>query len=102
MEMLGNLLENAYKYGRAKVRVRVVADPAGKALEITIEDDGEGIPVSLRETVLRRGQRADQRQAGQGIGLSVADEIVRLYQGQLTIGDSQMGGALLKLTIPAH
>ncbi|PLY13504.1 MAG: histidine kinase [Sedimenticola sp.] len=102
MEMLGNLLENAYKYGRAKVRVRVVVDPAGKALEITIEDDGEGIPVSLRETVLRRGQRADQRQAGQGIGLSVADEIVRLYQGQLTIGDSQMGGALLKLTIPTH
>lgn len=97
LEVLGNLLENAFKYCRSRVRVTVEASAsAGEdrpLVGIVIEDDGEGIPEPEREQVLRRGARRDQQLPGQGIGLSVVDEIVRLYQGTLEIGESDLGGA---------
>jgi two-component system sensor histidine kinase PhoQ len=90
MEMLGNLLENAFKYSRSKVRVSV-HDGASAAVEI--EDDGAGIPEALREEVLSRGTRLDEIESGQGIGLAVVSELVELYDGTLTIEDSELGGA---------
>jgi len=97
MEILGNLMENAFKYGRSQVRVgaNIPPDSMGgdSVIRVIIEDDGPGIPVQDREDVLNRGARMDQRIPGQGIGLSVAQEIIQLYGGSLQIGESQLGGA---------
>ncbi len=100
MELLGNLLENAFKYGRSWVAVTVALSESERRLEIDIWDDGAGIPSDQRQQVLHRGKRADQRLPGQGIGLSVADEIVRLYGGELRIEESVLGGAGIVVVIP--
>ena len=97
MEMLGNLLENAFKYTSSCVRITTARDAA---VCITIEDDGPGIEPELRQQVLNRGTRADQVQSGQGIGLSVVAELVALYRGGLEIGDSPLGGARIRLELP--
>jgi two-component system sensor histidine kinase PhoQ len=103
MEILGNLLDNAFKYCRQ--RVDVMASALGREggrprLSIAVEDDGEGIAEEKVELVLQRGRRADQHQPGHGIGLSVVDEIVRLYQGDMSIGRApELGGASIRITI---
>jgi two-component system, OmpR family, sensor histidine kinase PhoQ len=102
MEFTGNLLENAFKYCNGSVLVRVASQGAEpgirSSLQITIGDDGTGIPESEWKRVLGRGERQDQRQPGQGIGLSVADDIVRLYGGELEIGHSELGGAKISVS----
>ncbi len=97
MEMLGNLLDNACKYSRGSVSIDV-RSLADAGIEITIEDDGPGIPIERREQVLERGTRMDSRAPGQGIGLAVVIEIVARYDGTITIGDSELGGALIRLS----
>jgi len=103
-ELLGNLLENAFKYGRTRVDVAVTPlranGAAASGLRVVIDDDGAGIPDADREKVLRRGERADQQASGQGIGLSVVDEIVRLYEGELIIGAGELGGARITVVLP--
>ena len=97
-EMLGNLIENAFKYTRTRVRIDAQATAAG--ITASIEDDGDGIAAEQRELVVRRGTRADTATAGQGIGLAVVAELAALYQGRLTIGDSELGGAAMHLELP--
>lgn len=97
MEMLGNLLDNAFKYGKSRVQVAVVR--VDGYTQITIDDDGTGIPADLRQHVLRRGARLDERQSGQGIGLSVVNELAAMYHGDLNIEQSPLGGARLILRI---
>lgn len=97
MEVLGNVLENAFKYTRHCVAITVTA--ADGAL-VSVEDDGPGIEPELRESVLNRGTRADQLQKGQGIGLAVVSELVGLYKGSLTIDASQLGGAKIQVRLP--
>lgn len=98
-ELLGNLLENAYKHCLNQVRVSAVRQP--ERLQIVIEDDGTGIPQKDAQRLLRRGERADQRHPGEGIGLAVVSEIVRQYGGDLSIGRSTLGGACITLTLSA-
>ncbi|ROQ21034.1 two-component system sensor histidine kinase PhoQ [Marinimicrobium koreense] len=100
LELLGNLLDNACKYGRGRIRVSAHGD--SEHLHLTVEDNGPGIPEDQREQVIRRGQRLDTLQAGQGIGLAVAADIVGSYGGRLTIGKSEMGGAIIKIQFPNH
>lgn len=101
MEFLGNLLENAFKYcaGYAAVSVECPEHEEGARLPLllTIEDDGAGIPESEWKRVLGRGERQDQQQQGQGIGLAVADDIIRLYGGDLKIGHSELGGTKIDI-----
>ena len=97
MEVLGNLLDNAWKYGASVVQV-VAEEQDG--LTILIENDGAGIPESQLEQVLERGRRLDQQQPGQGIGLTVADEIVSAYGGQLSIGRASLGGVVVSIFFP--
>lgn len=97
MEILGNLLENAFKYSRSRIRV---SGSRGENLQIVVEDDGPGIAPDVREAVLNRGTRADEVESGQGIGLAVVAELVDLYKGRLRIGDSVLGGASLSLELP--
>lgn len=98
MEMLGNLIENAYKYASSSIRVS--AKQEQRQLWLSIEDDGPGIPAGQLEKVVQRGMRADQTTPGQGIGLAVVDEIVSLYAGAMDISSSELGGARLTLRIP--
>jgi two-component system sensor histidine kinase PhoQ len=99
LELLGNILENAFKYGRSRVRTTATADAA--ALTLTVEDDGPGVPEHRQQQILRRGARADTAQPGQGIGLAVAVDIVSAYRGSLTVGKSaRLGGAEFKITLP--
>lgn len=97
MEILGNLLENAFKYSRSRIRVTGSRDGT---LQIVVEDDGPGIAPEVRDAVLNRGTRADEVESGQGIGLAVVAELVELYKGRLRIGDSTLGGASLSLELP--
>lgn len=99
MEMLGNLMENAYKYTRSKVRVQ--AREAGDAVEIRIDDDGPGISPSERLGVLERGARADTAAPGHGIGLAVVAELTSIYKGRFAIDTSDLGGASMQLDLPA-
>jgi len=102
LEMLGNLLENAFKYGCSRVHVSSYADTLENRpmVKICIADDGPGIPQELRAEVLNRGRRLDEIQPGQGIGLAVVAELVALYQGQLDIAESASGGAAVSLSLP--
>ena len=98
LEILGNLLENAFKYTRRRV---TITGERGAVMTLVIEDDGPGIDGSLRDQVLNRGTRADEIQSGQGIGLAMVHELVAAYEGQLTIDESRWGGALVRLVLPA-
>ncbi len=97
MELCGNVLDNAFKYGHTLVQVK--ASQKGKALLLEVNDDGNGIAESDRHYVLQRGARADTVKSGQGIGLAVVTEIVSAYGGELRIERSEWGGASIKLRL---
>ncbi len=103
MEILGNLLDNACKWARSTVycKITLSENPHTEhhGIRIVIEDDGPGIDPENRAEVLRRGVRVGQRRDGQGIGLSVCQEIVDAYRGNLMIGDSAYGGAAVTVTL---
>jgi signal transduction histidine kinase len=99
MEIAGNAIENACKWGRSKVRVR--ADAAGpERFRLTVEDDGQGLPPDRRAEVLRRGTRLDETAPGSGLGLSIIDELARAYGGVLSLSDSPLGGLRLEADLP--
>ncbi|NIP71980.1 MAG: histidine kinase, partial [Gammaproteobacteria bacterium] len=102
MELLGNLLENAYKWARAAVAVSVrPTGPRLGAVEIRVEDDGPGIPAAQRAAVLDRGVRADGQVQGHGIGLAVVRDIVDTYGGTMELGESEeLGGARVTICLP--
>lgn len=100
MEILGNLLENAFKF--ASTHVRISGQYIESGLQLIIEDDGPGIPATELENLIQRGMRADEAVPGQGIGLAVVDEIVGLYDGKLELSASELGGARLSLLFPAR
>ncbi len=102
-ELLGNLGDNACKWGRSRVRFAAHQESGPDQrprLHLSIEDDGPGIPDELREAVLQRGVRADSRLPGQGIGLAVVRETVEeIYSGTLQIDVGELGGMRLRLLI---
>jgi len=98
MEVLGNIMDNACKYGRGLVLVSA-APQASRHCRITIEDNGDGIDESLSRAVLQRGVRADTRESGQGIGLAVVAEIIELYDGSIDVRRSSLGGALIEIVL---
>jgi two-component system sensor histidine kinase PhoQ len=98
LELLGNLLENAFKWAKHRVVLRAQPLTAGArrrpGLELAVEDDGPGIPVDKVEHVLQRGVRGDERVSGHGIGLAIVQDIVRAYRADLEVGPSKdLGGA---------
>ncbi len=99
-EILGNLMENACKWCRR--RVRISAGPSGLGhLILVVEDDGPGLAEDQREAALKRGQRLDESAPGSGLGLSIVDELTRAYGGRITLGRSDMGGLKAMLELPA-
>jgi two-component system sensor histidine kinase PhoQ len=96
-EILGNLMDNGYKY--CKGRVRVAARSTPERLLIAVGDDGRGITAEDAATLFQRGKRADESVPGQGIGLAVVRETVELYRGTLDVGRSELGGAELRVEL---
>ena len=98
LELLGNLLENAYRLCLGQIRISLrVSDTA---LELCVEDDGPGVPVHQRERILQRGERLDRQYPGQGIGLAVVKDIIESYDATLTLDDSPLGGAAFRIRFP--
>lgn len=98
-EMLGNLMDNACKWARTQVRVS--AQRIGRDIILDIEDDGPGIPEDQRSAVLQRGKRLDEATPGSGLGLSIVLELAQLYQGNLSLGSSDLGGLKVRLQLRA-
>ncbi|TJV39944.1 MAG: histidine kinase [Mesorhizobium sp.] len=93
-ELLGNLLENAMKWARSAVSVSVVP-LVGKddhLFEISIDDDGPGIPEDRARDALKRGRRLDETKPGTGLGLAIVADLVNEYGGVLALERSGMGG----------
>src|SRR5690606_464523 len=99
-EIVGNLMENACKWGRGRVRVSAASDGDAELI-LAIEDDGAGLPPEGRDEVLKRGARLDEEVAGSGLGLSIVDELTRAYGGRLTLGASDLGGLKATVHLPA-
>jgi two-component system sensor histidine kinase PhoQ len=100
LELLGNIADNACKYCKSTVRIRGRVRIADQVLQIAIEDDGAGIPEAARLRIFERGVRVDESISGQGIGLSIARDIVEQYRGELAITDSVLGGTQIELLLP--
>jgi signal transduction histidine kinase len=100
-EMLGNLVENAAKYGGGRVFVTV--QPNGQMVDIIIEDDGPGIPKELRGELFTRGARLDTTgKPGTGLGLAIVRDVAEIYGGRVSLEESEdLGGLLARLTLPA-
>ncbi|MYB34959.1 MAG: GHKL domain-containing protein [Gammaproteobacteria bacterium] len=105
-ELLGNVLENAFKWADQEILCRTSSIRKSNAVHdgliIEIHDDGPGIKPEDREDILKRGVRLDERASGQGIGLSLVSDIVERYSGALNIISSPLGGALLKIEFPVQ
>ncbi|MGC3964148.1 MAG: HAMP domain-containing sensor histidine kinase [Rhodocyclaceae bacterium] len=98
-EMLGNLLENAFKWARTRVAIDVRAE--GAMLTVRIEDDGPGIDASQRQAVTHRGVRLDESTPGSGLGLAIVQDLVQHYGGALTLDDASTGSGLcVTLSLP--
>ena len=104
-EVLGNLLDNACKWCRGRVRLSGRNDetaPVRQRLVVTVEDDGSGIAPEDRPRVLQRGVRADESVPGHGIGLAMVRDTVDLYGGRLEVDESPLGGARFSLHVPGR
>lgn len=105
-ELLGNLLDNASKWSKRRVRVavRTTADAkrTGKRrLQVIVEDDGPGLPEGQRHDIIERGVRLDETKPGSGLGLSIVRDLVQLYQGTWSMSQSDLGGLRVDVNLPA-
>jgi signal transduction histidine kinase len=99
-ELLGNLIENAAKYGGGSVFVTV--ERAGAMVAIIVEDDGAGIAQADRTRIFDRGVRLDSGKPGTGLGLAIVRDVAEIYGGTVSLDESEdLGGALARLELPA-
>lgn len=99
-EMIGNLVENAVKWARGRVRLSALR--RGNRLVLMVEDDGPGMPETDYAQALTRGARLDERGAsGSGLGLAIVADLVALHGGGLQLANTPLGGLRASLTLPA-
>lgn len=96
-ELLGNLLENSFKW--CANNVSISANHVNNKVQIAIEDDGPGINDDEKERILLRGQRADQSTPGHGLGLAMVNDVLLAYQGEMVILKSELSGAKIIINI---
>jgi len=104
-EMIGNLLDNAFKWAVDEVHVSMkpVAQQGGttpRQYRLIVEDDGPGLPAGQRDRAMKRGQRLDETKPGSGLGLSIVSETASMYDGSLALSDAHIGGLRVELTLP--
>jgi signal transduction histidine kinase len=102
-EMVGNLLDNACKWGKSSIKVKAspTSSEEGRAwLLITVEDDGPGIPPEKRAAALKRGERLDESKPGSGLGMSIIAETAAMYSGTIALDQSNQGGLKANLKLP--
>jgi len=101
-EMAGNLIDNACKWARSRVEIRVeaVRDEDTARIRITVEDDGPGLPAEARTEMLKRGRRLDESKPGSGLGLSIVADLAALYRGSLRVEAAALGGLRAVLELP--
>ncbi|WP_422343255.1 sensor histidine kinase [Parasphingorhabdus sp.] len=98
-EMIGNLVENAAKYGGGSVFVTV--ETSDEFVELLIEDDGRGIPAEERQRIFDRGARLDTGKPGTGLGLAIVRDVAEIYHGRVSLEESEdLGGLLVRLCLP--
>jgi signal transduction histidine kinase len=97
-ELVGNLVDNACKWARGQVRIRVRHDE--RDLELEVEDDGTGLDESLLAAALRRGQRLDEATPGSGLGLAIVRELAELYGGSIALDRAGLGGLRARVLLP--
>jgi len=102
---LDNILKNAIKYANQIVQVSVMLESSQNQVCITIEDDGPGIPIEQRKTILMPFARVDEsrnrQSGGYGLGLAIVDAIARHYDGDIQLAESALGGLSLSITLPS-
>ena len=98
-EMLGNLLDNACKWARARIVVSSAASTG--SVSVTVDDDGPGIDPSMRALVLQRGVRADEAAPGSGLGLAIVRDLAEVYGGSIALDSSPLGGLRARLQLPS-
>lgn len=101
-EVAGNLLDNACKWSKGQVGVRLSGERTDKGTQllIRIDDNGPGLSAEDAQKVLRRGVRLDEKTPGTGLGLDIVKELVDVYGGSLELKRSQLGGLLVELRLP--
>lgn len=105
-ELLGNLIENAAKYGGGSVFVTIDPDEDEtprdrKMCLIWVEDDGAGIPEAERIRIFDRGVRLDTDKPGTGLGLAIVRDVAEIYGGSVALRESEdLGGLLVELRLP--
>lgn len=99
LDVLGNVMENACKYGAGHIRVSLVEERG--TLVVTVEDNGSGIDPHYFPQLLRRGMRLDTQAQGQGIGLAMVSELLAVYGGAVELASSALGGAKIRLLFAA-
>lgn len=97
-ELLGNVLDNAYKY--CNKQVNILVHWQSSLLEIIIDDDGAGVPEHEKSTIIKRGKRIDTEVEGHGLGLAIVSDIVNAYQGSINLTESPIGGARFIIQLP--
>jgi signal transduction histidine kinase len=105
-EMIGNLLDNAFKWASRRIAVNVVPQKAAGDgnrawIELSVEDDGPGLPAGRRGEALKRGRRLDETKPGSGLGLSIVSETASMYNGRFHLDASSLGGLKAILSLPA-
>jgi signal transduction histidine kinase len=99
VEMLGNLLDNAWQWARGAIGV-TLAERDGQ-IEIRIEDDGPGMPAAVMAQAVQPFARLDEAAQGSGLGLAIVRDVSALYGGALDLAQSPMGGLMVNLRFPA-
>jgi two-component system, OmpR family, sensor histidine kinase PhoQ len=105
VELLGNVLDNACKWCKSRVRFTVSTDNytfRRERLKVVIEDDGPGISEEDRRRVGQRGVRTDENVPGHGIGLAMVQDTIEMYGGSLSIDESPLGGARFSVRLPGR
>ncbi|MCY1322717.1 heavy metal sensor kinase [compost metagenome] len=108
-ETVGNLLENAARHARGEVWLNVrpapvelhAKEPGRQWIVLDIDDDGPGLNPDQIALAMKRGKRLDESKPGTGLGLSIVSEIVREYQGTITLSRRDEGGLRAQLLLPA-
>ena len=99
-DLLGNLVENAAKYGGGSVFI--TAGVQAGFVEVLVEDDGKGIPEADRIRIFDRGVRLDSGKPGTGLGLAIVRDVAEIYDGTVSLEESEdLGGLLVRLRLPA-